>query len=495
MAKLIPYIIKSFRGGISGENDKGVAGSFKHGYALDIHKKQDSLTCKQAMLTCFDATRGVGSYGGTTITGLVRWFVPATDGSLYAFSGTGSIFCKSGEDVWNFVYQDENDNAVTGATEWGFDDGTNYMFWASSTSLARKPFPGVTVAPDSGTGRWTDATQNHKTLLDASSYHTMKPAGGSLIIANGNTLAEDSYAEDFDPYAVSIYPNKSVRCIEERDDYVIFGTLNDDEAVEGHLWSWVTYATNFIQKKRIPADGVNALVTGELPLAQAGTNGEIFFSDFENVTAVAQNAGDGWCEPDAVCLEENLALFGFSDSDYPGIWSYGRKQRNRTFAFNYDYRLAKTVGGSTVTNIGAITNHNGVIYASWQTTDGSTLEYGVDSSSSTTKATAVYEGLEFDGGRPFWKKMFNSVKLGMAPLPTSCSVSVKFKMDKETDWRYAFLGDNTTTFTTANATEAEFLIHKWGKVMEVGVELNPYLNTTPEILSINTYLDDSGYEH
>ena len=43
------YRIKSFRGGISDEEDKGIRGSFKFGQGLDIHKKIDSLSCQQAM--------------------------------------------------------------------------------------------------------------------------------------------------------------------------------------------------------------------------------------------------------------------------------------------------------------------------------------------------------------------------------------------------------------------------------------------------------------
>ncbi len=337
---LIPYIIKSFRGGVSGESNKGVAGSYKFGYGLDIHGKDDILTCGQGVATVLDATHGMHEYGGTTITGIFNCFVTGSDGSLYAFSSTGSIFARTNLGNWTFVYNDEN-GGIKGAAEWGFDDGTNYMFWATGTSIARKPFPGTNSAPDTGTMRWTDVTCDYKTLLDPVEYHTMRVAGGSLIIANGNTLAELSYAEDFDPYVVSIYPRNYVKCIEERDDYVIFGTYKDDKAEEGFLWSWVTYATNFIQKARIPTRGLNNLITGELPLVQAGVMGDVFFSDFATVVPVCRNPGYGFVLPDASTFDEGLALFGFSSSTYPGIWSYGRKQKNRPLSFNYEYRLTR----------------------------------------------------------------------------------------------------------------------------------------------------------
>jgi len=47
---LIPYLIKTFRGGVSDENDKGIAGSFKHGHSLDIHKRNDSLLASKRYL-------------------------------------------------------------------------------------------------------------------------------------------------------------------------------------------------------------------------------------------------------------------------------------------------------------------------------------------------------------------------------------------------------------------------------------------------------------
>ena len=79
------YSIDTFRAGISDESDKGVRGSFKHGYGLDIHGRDDVLTCKQAMATIFGASN-------TTQTGIIRHFVNSSDGSTYCFGSTGSIF-------------------------------------------------------------------------------------------------------------------------------------------------------------------------------------------------------------------------------------------------------------------------------------------------------------------------------------------------------------------------------------------------------------------
>ena len=145
--------------------------------------------------------------------------------------------------------------------------------------------------------------------------------------------------------------------------------------------------------------------------------------------------------------------------------------------------------GSTST-IGAIIVTNGVLLASWQ--NGTT--YGVDMVSSTTKADAIYEGLEFDGGRPYWKKMINTIKITMSLMPASTGVAMRFKGNKEVDWRYAVLSDGGTTFSVTDATEAIFNIQKPMEIYELGIDLFPSVNNSPEVLSIISYLDGSGYE-
>ena len=475
---MLPYIIKSFRGGISDEHDKGVKGSFKFGYALSIHSVDDILTAKQAMATVEE----------TTVDGLVKFFVNTRDGSSYAFADNGDIYARANEGNWNLAYVDSN-GAIKGAAEWQLSDGNNYLIWCTDTSISRKLFNGQ---PDL---TWAGVEQNWKTTLDSADWHTMKNAGGVLNIANGNFLATIDYTGNFDPADLNVRPGNYLKCIDERDDYVLMGSERRDEAEEGHIWSWITTATNWVQKKLIPVKGVNALINTELMLLQGGSDGEIFFSDFINAVPLHGIPGGVQVNPGGVSIENDLAIFGFYGGTYPGLWTYGRKRKNRPFALNYDYRMAKGASGSTISEIGAVSMTNGTLLASWKTTDGSTIDYGVDSVSSTTKATAVYEGLEFDNGMPHLKKFFNTIKLNITPLVSGTSISVKYKTDKESAWRYAVLGSGSTTFSEADQIEAIFSIEKPGAVYEVGVELNPTSNNSPGVLAITSYLADDSYEY
>ena len=473
----IPYIISSFRGGLSDESDKGIPGSFKYGHGLDIHSRDDILMCASNVVTV----------DSTTIGDLIQFLVPASDGSMYAFGSTGSIYSIAGQKddpAVSFAYNDEAGN-ILGAGEFQDDTGISYMYWATATQVSQRAMnSGEKAVP------WTNVTANFKTDKISSSavWHPMKAAMGQFNIGNAEGLATLTYAAAFDPFDLNIIPGNLINCLEERDDYLLIGSEKLDLSEEGHLWSWITTATNWVQKKKLPIQGVNSLIDTELKLAQGGDDGEIFFSDLLNSVPVAIVPGGGKTNPGGVTIHNDLAAFGFYGATYPGIWTYGRKHKNRPFALNQSYRLAATVAGSSVSSIGAVCEFNGQLFASWGTTDGSTSDYGLDAVSTTTKVTqAVYEGLEFNGGNPHLSKPIDTIALVFSPLVSGTSVSAKFKFDKESAWRYGVLSDGSTTFSASNEVLALFSVGKPGRIFEVGAELNASGSSTPEIQAIVSY--------
>lgn len=481
---MIPYIIKNFRGGISDESDKGIPGSFKHGYGLEIHDRDDVLKCGSSVITV----------NSSLVSDLINYFVPASDGSMYAFGSVGSIYAIAGnkdDPAVSFVYNDV-DGAIKGAYEFQGSDGITYMYWATASQISRR---------DMSTGAkdlpWTNVVANWKTEKISSSavWHPIVNASGALLIGNAEGVSMLDFDGNFNPYKLNIRPGNLINTLEERDDYVIIGSERWDESEEGHLWSWIVTALNWVQKKRIPVKGINALIQTELNLLQGGSNGEIFYSDFSNVVPIAKIPGGGQVNPGGVSIDNDLALFGFYGGTYPGLWTYGRRMKNRPQALNYSYRLAATVAGSSVSSIGAVATFNGIPFASWGTTDGSTSNYGIDCVTSTTKANAIYEGLEFDGGSSHLNKTIDTIVLIMSPLASGTSVSAKFKLDKENDWRYAILGSGATTFSVANEIIALFNLGKPGRIYEVGVELNASGANSPEIHSIVSYLSKETNEY
>jgi hypothetical protein len=478
---LIPYIISSFRGGLSDENTRGIAGSFKAGWDLDIHKRRDSLSCNFKMMTITD----------TRCSSLVKYAVNGADGSSWCFSDKGDIMSIAGsatDPVQNYHYTDAN-GEIKGAAEWQLDTGQDYLFWCTNTSVARKLFPGADY------NVWTDEASFRDTL-DPCAYHPMAEACGNMNIGNNNFVSHIDYSGNFVLAGMNLRPGNVIKCLEERDDYLIIGTERKGNDEEGHIWNWITTALNWVQKKKIPVSGVNALIDTEKLLLQGGTAGEIFHSDFINSVPLNSVPEGGQCNPGGVTVENDLALFGIYGTA-PGLYSYGRRMMNRPSAFNLEHRLAATASGSTISEIGSVWTNNGVTYASWKTSESNgDHAYGVDMVSTTTRATAKYEGLEFLGGSPHLKKSFDSAKFVMEKLPSGCSVSYKYKVSRNTDWRYANVSGTTgTTYSTTDSTEAEFIVNDKTKTYEVGVELNPSGSSTPEITSIITYISDKPDEH
>src|SRR3990167_6953034 len=301
---MVPYVIRSFRGGISDEEDKGLAGSFKHGYGLNIHSRVDAIRAGSASVTIFDATTGETGSGtsarGTTLNSHFNVILPASDGSTYLFGATGSIFAMSPDGFITNVYNEEEN--IIGAGEFGISSGERYLFWGKSTSIARRPLAGYSGSDpsrDSGQAIWTGATQVWKTefISSAAVWRTMVNASGALMMANNEGLSVLDFDDNFDPLKLNIRPGNKINALEERDDYVILGSEKDDDGEEGHLWAWIITALNYVQKKRLPAFGVNALITAEMPLAQAGDDGEIFPADFENSVPLAAIPGGGKVQP------------------------------------------------------------------------------------------------------------------------------------------------------------------------------------------------------
>lgn len=481
---MIPYIKDSCRGGISDEQTKGQKGSFKHAYGIDIHKRRDSISCNWEM-------NKIGSTND-----LIRFAVNARDGSTWCFGSLGSVYSIAGsqtDPVLTGQYNDEN-GEIRGAAEWNENGTSNYLYWATATSIARAVFNGSELSTK---------TQDYKTNLDNYAYHPMKNASGSLMIGNGQFLAKIDYNGDYTNAAMNLRPGNIVKCLEERDDYTIIGSERVDNSENGHIWAWITSNTNWLYKKKIPVRGINALVDTERLLLQGGIDGEIFTSDFASTAPLNAIPAKGQCN-NQVDIYNDLALFGIygcDDREKVGIYSYGRRMQNRPFALNLEFRLSPTIAGSTVTEIGGVWVNNGIVFASWKTTDESTVEYGVDMVSSTTRATARLEGLETDFKQPHMKKHYQTEKVLMEALPAGCSVNVVYKPDRQTTggsssagagWKFADVASGGgTTYSVEGSNEAEFIINNEAKVFETGIILTPSGTSTPEITARVGYLSDN----
>ena len=486
------YEINKFNGGVSDFEDRGIAGSFKFGSNLDIRKIVDSLSCNQSMLSEGDQSEGrspsastspsasvspssspsptnspsastspsssvslspSGSTGisdspslspsasaspsastspshsnspspspsgglNPTFKDLIQFFVKCTDGFTYGFGNTGYVYRRDSDGIWDQVYKD-SDGEIKGAYEWYSDTGNTYLYFATDTLLKRKLV--------GGRSDWNDVTVVGN--LTSADWHTMTEAGGSLIICNKSMLALVGYDDSFTNEALDLVPGNIANTVIEREGYSIVGSARVSN----------------------PTEGINAMIDGEVPLAQVGEDGEIYYSDLTNTMPIKRFPGGGKVNPGGVVnlvtqpyifsWEQNslswidkkaignLSLFGVysATSGKNGIWSYGRKNKNHPFALNLEYAI-------DCDEIGAITQVNGTILASVK--NGTDFDvYAVDPDN---KAIGIYEGLDFkvpiktgDGvANPVDVAVWKMAEVYMKPLPEGTNVEFWYRLDK-----------------------------------------------------------------
>lgn len=453
------FVIDSFDGGISDFYDRGPRGSFKFASGLDIRDKRDSISC----------SHGFTTIGSGVITDLILWLVPASDGNSYGFGDSGKIYKIDSSDNVTQVY--DAGSKILGAAEWFNDQGDSFLYWVTSTSLHRKKL---------GTGVWTDvdATVNGqtypKTDLDSATWHTMVEALGELMIANNDKVAMVGYDDSYTKEALLLTPSQEVTALLERDNLLLVGTKRTDQKEAGYLFTWETTALSWLQKRKIPTKGINAMIDTEMTLMQGGDNGDIYFSDLANVMPITQFPSGGQVNPDGVDSYKGMALFGVfgGDSDKTGIYTFGRKAKNAKIALNLDYPI-------TADEIGSVKVINGEIYVSYKSGSSYYLKKVV----STSRLTGVYESLELEAPSlpPTSATLWKHVRVYMDKLPSGCSVSCEYQLDRSGTWVDAELMGDVATFSTANGTDAIFNVGANAKIFQFKLTLTPSGTDSPKI--------------
>lgn len=528
--------VKSFEGGISSFGDRGLRGAFKFASNIDIRKANDTLTCGQALKEegvfnishsqspslsqspsqspsssassspspsnspsksaspSSSASRSVspsvspsGSASPSSSVSaslspsaglnnvyvdLVIAWVKATDGNTYGFGNTGHIYRRYPDGYTRDVYQDA-DGAIKGAIEKPSSSGVTYLQWATATSLKQKPLPGASD--------WSDVTEIADNLT-GTDWHTMKQVGGANYITNGSKLALVGYDDSYTNEALDLIPGNLGKSLLERNGRAVIGTY----------------------KAGYPNKGVNGMIDSEVPLAQIGNDGNLFFTNFSDTMPVKRFPGGGYVNPYGVTNEVdqieifdwvfgadswvdkqslgNMSIWGVfgADSGKNGLYYYGRRNKEQPFTLNLEYAM-------DVDEIGAVVNVDGTTIASYR--DGT--DFGVRAVDSTTKAQGIWEGLEFRVPlkNPEQITTFKYVEILMDRLPVGCSIYFFYQKNKSGTWVQCNTADGNVAFTTTNARKAVFRIGEEMDIYEPRILMIPSANTTPTIHRVRTYFE------
>ncbi len=327
----------------------------------------------------------------------------------------------------------------------------------------------------------TQGTGTHTIIvsLTPATYHTMKVIADTLTICNDKFLATIGYTGTYTPNALVLPSDNVTKTLFEYETQSIrmslAGCTKRTTAKRGSLFLWYLLDSSWGKKKDIPAEGINAIVESEVLLMQAGSKGNLYYSDFRNMLPITSFPGGGKVNPDGVEGDEGLALFGVfgNGTGKTGVYSVGRKKKNGSFVFNLEYALA-------CDEIGSVRNTGGDTLISYK--NGAT--YGVKKVDPNSKAPGIYESIDF--ARPMTlpadPTLWNSVKLTTKDMPANTAIEVWYRLDKKGTFdKQAKMEGEVAQFISGMDQEALFLIGEKATYLEIQIKLIPSGNNTPEI--------------
>lgn len=458
--------INDFRGGIVEQGRRGPRGSFKFGQSLNIRDGENTLKCQQALK----------KDTGTTVTDLVIAMVRTSNGRIFAFGDTGKVYRKH-SGTWSLVYTDP-DGRISGAAEYKTTNNT-YLFYATSTQLKR-----ISISDAAGT--WGTPT-TVGTLTNGATWHSMRDAIGTLLVADGDLVGIYDFEEAFNNAGLRLPSGSLIRTMRDRKNYVYLGDRNDALS-RGILFVWDRLADSWIDKEDSQGNGINAMEWYEDgAVVQVGDNGQIKYFNLNTLSPFKRIPETKNSYPGAITIHKELVTIGMNGGTKNGIYTLGRHDVNDPRALNLEY--IPSHGKLTGTEIGALLSDGEDLYVSWK--DGTT--YGIDVIDHDNKAVATYESMRMDMSRPQLDKLIETIKLETMPLPEGTSVEVYWKSSADgEDWKQAQLQDPATntkvnTMTSANGRKGIFAVGGQGEEYEVRLRLTPNGNNTPEVLTINSF--------
>ena len=161
-----------------------------------------------------------------------------------------------------------------------------------------------------------------------------------------------------------------------------------------------------------------------------------------------------------------------------GVYSFGARNRHYSESFGYSYTIStgtRTYTGANALRISCIKSFGDKLFIAWN----DTANKGVDkvSPDSDPFATATWESLIIDNGRPDKTKEAVRMEITFKALPTGCTITPKYKIDRASGF---------TSGTAAVATETVIKLNINKRYKEIQLALDAVATTaTPEIISIN----------
>lgn len=329
-------------------------------------------------------------------------------------------------------------------------------------------------------------------------WHPMKQMLNLMAIGNERYLATYD-GLSYDPMRLTLPAGYRIRSLAYWREYLCIGTWRGEEVTdydEGKIFFWDGISDTYNFFIDVPEGSINAM---------QGTKGKLYIIAGYSSDLLLYMGGDSaqkikripnvdiskYVEvyPGAMTMWRTLIHVGIaakSDSDLiqKGVYTWGSLNRNYDDSLNYDYPISTGTRTGTDTRIGMVIANGRKLLIGWNVGTA----YGVDEVDPTGACftTATYESLVEDA------QLISAVKLPLVaradfePLIDGQSVSIKYKVDRESTW---------TSFTesTVGATYARLPLKDRVREIQIGIDMETS-TTSPTLLGISLENDNLASE-
>lgn len=388
--------------------------------------------------------------------------------------------------------------------------GNAYHFHVTST--VADGTLGTTTASDLTTAYYIE---HFGILIADANYHPMiqhtNGVAGTVVIGNGPYIAMwDGLT--YNPNKITLQPGFNVRSFVKENEFVVAlawrGTAIDSFE-DGMAYYWDGISSYYNYAKPITGGSPNAAINFKNRiLSVLGSSGDLnmYTEPFKKIQLAPQLAKGKKIEvlPGAMTLWQGRAHIGYgantddSTGLEQGVYEFGNESDRKvsyqdvsTEVLNYGYQISTGTTQSTTMKIGCLYGVGKDMYISWK--DAST--YGVDRVTKTNNpaATGSWESVISDKSAdkqgnlypaPQKTKLANKLVITFVALPTGCTVTPKYKINRATNFTTGTAVASTDTVNTI----AELPINIRYKEIEYGFNVTATVNY-PKITGVFLLFD------
>lgn len=338
-------------------------------------------------------------------------------------------------------------------------------------------------------------------LVADTNWHPALFFKNQLIIGNERYVATWDLAL-YTPNKLTLGAGFTVRTITMVDEFVVIGCSRGDsigDTEEGRIYFWDGIQPTFNYYKDTPLGMVNALHNSKNRLMSIlGQKGAIYFGaePFQKLQDLQLLSSEATVEvyPGAVTEWQGKTYIGYAGSTssddiedtYLGVYELGSRTSGEQEALTHAQTISTGTEAGTTLEVSAVAAFGNDLYVAWR--DDSS--YGVDKASidSDAQTSGAIETLIFDANSPNKQKISHGMKVTFESLPSGCTITPKYKIDRASSWT------SLTTEDTDGETVTES--HTLGvrfREIEFGVDIVSGGNY-PKITGIYLFFDDAAEE-